>query len=48
MKRQVNNCALAQQVWGALRPKAAAPASDTIDSGIKAQDSVAVAAPLRP
>ena len=37
MKRQVNNCALAQQVWGALRPQPAA--SDTTDSGVRAQDN---------
>jgi hypothetical protein len=30
MKRQVNNCALAQQVWSALRPQA--PATDTPDA----------------
>ena len=34
MKRQVNNCALAQQVWGSLRPSA--PAADTPDAGSKA------------
>ena len=35
MKRQVNNCALAQQVWSALRPSA--PLSDTpTDAGAKA------------
>jgi hypothetical protein len=39
MKRQVNNCALAQQVWAALRPQAAA--SDTTDAGAKAQDAAA-------
>ena len=36
MKRQVNNCALAQQVWSALRPGP----SDATDAGAKAQDSV--------
>jgi hypothetical protein len=36
MKRQVNNCALAQQVWGAIRPAPATP--DTVlDAGFKAQ-----------
>jgi hypothetical protein len=35
MKRQVNNCALAQSVWSALRP--AAPIADTpTDAGVKA------------
>jgi hypothetical protein len=35
MKRQVNNCALAQAVWSSIRP--AAP--DAIDAGVKANDS---------
>lgn len=34
MKRQVNNCALAQQVWSSLRPSA--PGADTPDAGAKA------------
>ncbi len=34
MKRQVNNCALAQQVWSSLRPSA--PVTDTPDAGAKA------------
>lgn len=38
MKRQVNNCALAQQVWSAIRPTTAT--SDTVlDAGVKAQGS---------
>ena len=35
MKRQVNNCALAQQVWSSLRPSAPAP-DPTADAGVKA------------
>lgn len=35
MKRQVNNCALAQQVWGSLRPSAPA-AEPAADGGVKA------------
>lgn len=35
MKRQVNNCALAQQVWSSLRPSP--PTPDTaVDAGVKA------------
>jgi hypothetical protein len=33
MKRQVNNCALAQSVWSAIRPAAAAPAPETAADG---------------
>ena len=40
MKRQVNNCALAQQVWSALRPGP----SEATDAGVNAQDSGAVPA----
>ena len=40
MKRQVNNCALAQQVWGALRPgQAQASEGDPTDAGVKAHDA---------
>jgi hypothetical protein len=37
MKRQVNNCALAQQVWGAIRPPPPPPppASEAADAGVK-------------
>jgi hypothetical protein len=42
MKRQVNNCALAQQVWSSLRPSA--PAAETAgDAGVKAPSREAAA-----
>ena len=37
MKRQVNNCALAQSVWSALRP--AAPASSTTGTATDSADA---------
>ncbi len=39
MKRQVNNCALAQQVWAALRPPPATTDTTATDAGAKAQDA---------
>lgn len=38
MKRQVNNCALAQQVWSAIRPTTATPDTAS-DAGVKASDA---------
>lgn len=42
MKRQVNNCALAQQVWSSIRPATNVPADTASDAGaaaIKAADA---------
>ncbi|HSO31699.1 MAG TPA: hypothetical protein VLT33_04270 [Labilithrix sp.] len=38
MKRQVNNCALAQQVWSALRPTPPS-ADEPSDAGVRAKDT---------
>jgi hypothetical protein len=39
MKRQVNNCALAQSVWSSLRPPSTAGDTPVLDAGARASDA---------